>query len=102
VKTYNELTDEQKASALRKATDSLLKAIVEGRIWLDDDLNHDDLQARIDAAMAKCERLKTPWFAAECIMETCKDDIEGMALCDAQDALYVEPGEIVIRGIATP
>lgn len=100
MKTFDQLTDTQRAAALAKATNDLLTAITEGAIRFNDTLNHDDLQARIDAAFAKADQMQTPWFAAEYIMDTCRDDIEGMAQCDAEDSLYAEEGEHVIHGIA--
>ena len=97
MKTFDELTGTQQSEAVSNATNELLKAILEGVIRFNDELNHDDLQARIDAAIQKAEEMRTPWFAGEYILDTCRDDIEGMATCDAQDALYRGVGEIVRR-----
>lgn len=99
MKKYDELTSEQKERALIKATSRLLSDIIEGSIRFNDETNGDNLQARIDAAILKAEKMYTPWFAHEYIMETCKSEIEGMAQCDAEDSLYSEPDEIVISGI---
>jgi hypothetical protein len=44
--------------------------------------------------------MHTPWFASEYILETCREDLTGMAQCDAEDASYTEPGERIIHGIA--
>lgn len=100
MKTFEQLTDQQKTIAIDKATDALLTAIVEGAIRFDDERNGNDLQARIDGAWARAERLRTPWFAGEIIMEVAGDDIRGMAECDAEDALYAEPDEFVVHGVA--
>ena len=43
--------------------------------------------------------MKTPWFASEYILDACREELEGMAICIAEDALYPEPNEIVIDGI---
>jgi hypothetical protein len=73
--------------------------ILEG-LRFNDALNGDDLQARIDKAIQTAEDNRTPWFAGECVLETCREEIEGMARCTAEDALYPEAGEYTIRGIA--
>lgn len=101
MKTFEQLDSTQQEKAIQKCTVRLLEAILEGGIRFNDQLNQDDLQARIDRAMAQAEKMKTPWFASEYVMETCKDEIEGMARCDAEDALYSE-GENVIAGIIAP
>lgn len=68
-------------------------------IRFNDELNGDDLQARIDAAAEKAEELQTPWFAGEIMLEdeAVKTSLEGMARCDAEDAFYAEPSETVFR-----
>ena len=99
MKTYNELTERERQLARRKTTEQLLEAILSGALRFSDKDNGDDLQARIDAACAEAERMQTPWFAHEYIMETCGQEIRGMAECDAEDALYSQTGERVIHGI---
>lgn len=99
MKTFEQLTKEQKAKAVEGETNSLLEAICSGAIRFNDRLNKDKLQARIDTALKKAESMGTPWFASEYIMDTCKDDIIGMAQCSAEDALYAEEHEHVIHGI---
>lgn len=100
MKTFEQLTPEQQTAAVDKCTVDLLTAIVEGAIRFNDALNHDDLQKRIDAAAKEAGRMQTPWFTHEYIMDTCREEIRGMAQCDAEDALYSEKGERVIPGIA--
>ena len=56
-----------------------------------------DLQTRIDEASREADAMSTPWFTGEYIMDTCKDEIAAMATCDAEDALYPDPGERIIR-----
>lgn len=99
MKTFNELTPEQQTKAVGRATNRLLEAICEGAIRFNDKLNRDNLQKRIDKAWKEMERNRTPWFIGETIMETCRDDIEGMARCEAEDAIYSEPGEHVIANM---
>lgn len=98
MKTFNELSSEQKLAAVNKAVKRLLTSICEGAMNFNDKLNGDDLQARIDAAWSKANQMQTPWFIGEYIMDTCRTEIEGMAQCDAEDSLYSE-GENVIAGI---
>jgi len=98
VKTYNELTADEKTQAESKCLCSLLRAVVEGAISFYD-RNSGDLQARIDAACEKAEEMQTPWFTHEYVMDTCSDDLQGMAWGEAEEALYSEPGENVIAGV---
>lgn len=96
MKTYDQLSNYQKRLARDKAAEGLLKWILEGVMRFNDRLNHDDLQVRIDDAIAKAEAMQTPWFASEYIMDTCRDEIEAMATCDAEDALFPEPGDKIL------
>ena len=95
MKTYKELTKSEQEKAVMSCTDSLLRSIIEGAIRF----GQDDLQSRIDLAQEKAEAMQTPWFAGEYIMEHCGNDIEDMARCTAEDALFSEPDENVISGI---
>ena len=99
MKTFTELNSKQQIKAIEKCVNELLRDIMEG-IRFNDAENSDDLQARIDKAGEKANAMQTPWFWSEYIMDTCREDIEGMARCTAEDALYSEPGENVISGIA--
>ena len=97
MRTYEQLTPAEQDEAVNIAASELLEGILEGAIRFNDALNADDLQARIDTACARAEEMRTPWFAHEYIMDTCRDEIMGMAQCDAEDALYPEPGERMIH-----
>ena len=99
MKKFSKLTKEQKQAAIDKATDELLQAVVEGAISFNDGLNGDHLQKRINMAMDQADKMRTPWFAGEYVMDAVGDELRGMALCTAEDALYVEPGELVVSGI---
>ena len=99
MKTYEQLTSDEQAKAVNTCVDDLLTAILEG-LRFNDALNEDNLQARIDAARAKAKKMQTPWFAHEYILDTCREDLTGIARCDAEDAMYAEPGETILRGIA--
>jgi len=100
MKTFDELTAAQQDDAIGKVANNLLADIAEGAIWFYDTLKGDGLQARIDRAIALAVKKKTPWFASEYIMDTCKDDIFGMARSAAEDALYSEKNETIVHGIA--
>jgi hypothetical protein len=91
MKTYDQLTDDQKAKARTLELDNLLRAIVEcGPDFIGFD---GDLRERIEAAFAQADRMRTPWFSHEYIMDTCRADLEDMARDEAEHAVYLEPGE---------
>ena len=95
MKSFDKLSVNQQESAVNNAATDLLNALIEGGLRFNDKLNDDDLQARIDAACQRANDMQTPWFAHEYIMDTCRDEIMGMAQCDAEDALYYSSGESV-------
>jgi hypothetical protein len=96
MKTYEQLTPDQQKAAVNKELASLLEPIIEGAIRFNDKLNHDTLQKRIDTAIEKANKMQTPWFAHEYILDTCREDLEGMAQVQAEDAVYLEAGEHAI------
>jgi hypothetical protein len=100
MKTFEQLTQEQQQIAVDRCLTDLLTDICNGTLGFNDELNHDDLQKRIDTAFAEAESMQTPWFAHEYIMDTCREDLEAMARPTAEDALYPEPHENCIGGIA--
>ena len=97
MKTYNELTVEQRQHAVVYQINKLLEGIISGEVRFSDEKNNDDLQARIDVALQKADDMRTPWFAHEYVMDTCKDDIEGMAQCSAEDCVYMEDHEEAVH-----
>lgn len=100
MKTYQELTPAEQAAACERCLANLLEAIIEGGLRFNDALNGDGLQARIDAAGELANAMQTPWFWHEYILDTCREDLEGMAYCNAEDSLYSAPGERCLAGIA--
>lgn len=100
MKSFEKLSPAQQVKAIERCLARLLGAVCEGEIRFNDDLNGNDLQKRIDAARSEAESMRTPWFAHEYILHACKDELEGVARADAEDALYSEPGENVVHGIA--
>jgi len=95
MKKYNELTEEQKKTAVEKCLTNLLEAIVEGAIKF-----NKRLQKKIDHACNKANNMQTPWFYSEYIMETCGDELKEVAQINAEASLYAEAFECVIDGIA--
>ncbi len=117
MKRYSELTREQAEKATDKALGKLLRAIVEGAVRFSDEMNGDDLQATLDAAMEKANEMRTPWFADVYILEArynpgkghvtgpdgkwpVEEHLRSMAEVDAEEAFYPEPEERVILGVA--
>ncbi len=95
MKTYEQLTDIQKQSAVNYYLGFLLERIIGGSVRFNDKLNEDDLQARIDKAREKAEGMRTPWFAHEYILDTCREDLASMAQCEAEDSLYSEDERVI-------
>ena len=96
MKTFDQLTLDQRIKAIKEETDSFLGAIIEGVIQFEPG---EDLQARIDKAWKEMEGQQTPWFIGERIMETCRVEIELLARASAESAMYLESGEHVAKGI---
>jgi len=97
MRTFTQLSHNEREKALVIALTILLGAVLEGAVRFSDDANDDDLQARIDEACVEADEMRTPWFAGEIVMDVAGDELKGMALCDAQDALYPEPGQQIIH-----
>ena len=96
MKTFNQLSPEQKSAAQAKALNHLLEAICEQQVVFAGTPAMDSLQDRIDAAVDEANRMQTPWFYGEYIMDTCRADLTALANADAERALYREPGELVL------
>lgn len=97
MRKFSDLTEQEQATAENKAAEELLRAILDGAVRFNDKLNGDSLQARIDKAVARADKMQTPWFAHKYIMDTCAEEIRGMARCDAEGTLYLDPGENAVR-----
>ena len=89
MRTFGQLIAPEQAAALEYCLTDLLRAILEGGMRFDDTKNGDDLQARIDKAFAEAERMQTPWFVGEYIMEAVGFDLRAMARDDAEGTQYV-------------
>lgn len=101
MKRYAELTLQQQVDAETKCLNRLLEMILEGSMRFNDKLNKERLQHRIDKAIAKADKMQTPWFAHEYLMDDVyiAERLKGMAVCDAEDAMYSEQGENVLAGV---
>jgi hypothetical protein len=101
MKKYTDLTAEQQAEAVHDALSNVLEDVVSGALCFADELNGDDVQQRIDAALKEADRLQTPWFAGEVVMEdsSVAAVLRGLAQADAEDedTYYLEAGERVVR-----
>lgn len=93
MKSYHELSADEQTKARAHFLTSLLTDIIEGGLRFNDELNQDGLQARIDAAFDKADAMQTPWFSHEYILDTCRNELESMALCMAEDTTYLQPDE---------
>jgi hypothetical protein len=105
MRKFDQLSEKEKQQAINQALESIVDSILQGAMRFDDSLNQDDLQERIDRAFEKAEENQTPWFAAEILLEDAyvKESLEGMALCDAEDSLYLEDSEsmpVRLRGVS--
>lgn len=95
MRTFDQLTKEEQSRAEEVALNELLRTVLEG-LRFNDDLNKNDLQKRVDHACEKAESMRTPWFAHEYIMDTCSEELKGMARADAVRAQYPSSEERVI------
>jgi len=95
MKRYNELTEAQQEKAIDRWIANLLDSIASGELRF----RGDDLQERIDGAVRMANRACTPWFVGGYIMDTCREEIRIMAICNAEDRLYPELDEQVVFGV---
>lgn len=103
MKTYNELSEQERGRAEDKTLINLLEAVTVGAIRFQD----EHLQEAIDDAISKANDMQTPWFAHEYVIDATYNEhgetiavvdiLKGMAMYDAENALYPERGELVIR-----
>lgn len=117
MKTWNELTEEQRIKAIHKVRSEQLQDITNGTVRFDDEKNGDNLQEAINAAIAEAVENQTPWFAHEYVMEArynpgeghiTEDDglwpvselLQSLAMPIVEEALYPTKDEVTIRGIA--
>lgn len=92
MKTYQELSDEQRKKAVEAMLTKTLTWLCEGLMPFAD----EDIADRINEAIANANKMRTPWFAHEYIMESCGLELRAYAEEDAKRAFYREPGDLVL------
>ena len=90
MKTFEQLDPNLQKKAVEKRLNQLLK-------WAAEGFPFEGIKKKIEEAWKKADRMQTPWFIGEYIMDTCGDYLREHALADAKDALFPEPGELVIQ-----
>ena len=98
MRTYEQLNGPEQAAAVEYCLTDLLRAILKGGLRFAPSM--DNLQARIDAALDEAERMQTPWFANEYIMESAGEELRSMAQCNAEDAQYADAGDTLVIRVA--
>ncbi len=82
--TFYELTIPQQNKAIEDAGNELLRDILQGMRF------EEDLNMKIESAIEKAEKMQTPWFAHEYIMDTCSEDIKNIARTWAAETKYTD------------
>ncbi len=93
MKTYLKLSKKEKDLAQEAALLKLLNGIVEGCISFE---HNKPLHKKVLAAHSEAQRMQTPWFTGEYLMDTCATELRRIALIDAKRAYYREPGDLVL------
>lgn len=93
MKSFADLTDDQRSLAIEESLRRVVRAVTEGGLRFNDLANGNDLQNRIDRARIQAEEEPVAW--AHLVLESCHGDLVKLAVMSAQDAVYVE-GETVI------
>ena len=98
MKSYTELDEGQQKRAVERCLRNLLDDVLAG-LRFSDELNRNDVQARIDKAIGEAESMRTPWFAGEYVMDAVGEELESIARAEAENALYSETSDYVIAGV---
>lgn len=91
--TFAELPEDVQKVVTNKHLDNLLEGVTRGAIRLFD----NDTQAKVEAAWAEAEAMRTPWFAHEYIMDAIGDVLREIAEGLAENCYYLEEGESLMR-----
>lgn len=98
MKTFNELTHEQKVKAWHKAIDGEIQFITELGEQSYKFCPH--IASKIKEAVDEAERMRTPWFFSEMLLEKLPFSIPKQALIYARTYLYSEMNDpFVVTGI---
>ena len=95
MKTWEQLTKEQKEVALKRQVDRTLENLCEyGAEWF------PEIEEKFNAAVAEMKRMRTPWFLAEALFERAENEITELAMGNCEMYLYAEPSDpLVIYGV---
>jgi len=96
MKTFQELTHEERTLAVNQMLAAILEGVVSGELRFAFD-DADALQDRLDRAKARAVRARSPHLAHEYIMETCSVELTALAVQVAFDGVYTVDGEHVVK-----
>ncbi len=98
IRKYEDLTAIEKNQAVQNCLSQLLNSIMNGEIKFDDKQNGEPIQERIEAAAVKADKLETPWFITEIIMEDkwLAEKLTLIAQAEAEQALYPEIDQMIV------
>lgn len=85
---FSDLNEKQKEYVFNRSKTELLEKIISGELRFNDMLNGDDLQKKIDVAIGKAEKMSTPWFAGEYIVDSVGQEIDSMVRSKIECDLY--------------
>ena len=96
MKSYKELTEEEKKKAEVEVGREFLKAICEIPQLLP-----EELQPLAEKALIECEKKQTPWFYHEYLLDVpeIKEWFDAQLLYEMEEAIYVEQGESFYYGV---
>jgi len=95
MKTYDELTKEQKDAAVEKEALRILRFLAEG--YPAPSLELREIANEVGAEM---DRMQTPWFFGEVMWERAETHLKGIARYYVKDQVFAEKGDPeVIWGI---
>lgn len=82
LKTFSELTEEERRSALSKKEAEVLLFLIECPEF------YPELGEQLSAANEKADEMRTPWFIGEYIMDECGDEVRAIAKEASANCLY--------------
>jgi hypothetical protein len=94
MKTFNELSESQKAEVLAKIQNDIVTDMMEFP-----EMFPPEVSDKINYAFNKSEDMKTPWFFAECIYSELKGYINESAQAFALDYIYAEPNDPIVMRV---
>jgi len=94
MRRWNELTKDEKEKAQKKALETILMEVCEGILVFG-----AKVQEHLDKAIEEMERMQTPWFLAERLMEDefLTSKFHKWASRLANLAFYPDPNENILR-----